>query len=137
VEAAMAAMAMAGILAICCNERVEVIPRKKRVPPTHTHKHRKQSPVFIHFSHPIYRCRPILFLREQPHSPPVNRDANLGEPPLKAHPHLLVWVTNEWRVPATGCNQWLSLAKIPLKVPPAGRNRSLVACTSRCGECIR
>ena len=34
----------------------------------------------------------------------------------------------------TGCNQWLSLAKITLKVPLAGRNRSLVASTSRCGE---
>jgi hypothetical protein len=28
---------------------------------------------------------------------------------------------------STGCNQWLSLAKIVLKVPLAGRNRSLVA----------
>jgi hypothetical protein len=27
----------------------------------------------------------------------------------------------------TGCNQWLSLAKIALKMPLAGRNRSLVA----------
>jgi len=35
-----------------------------------------------------------------------------------------------------GCNQWLSLAKIALKVPPAGRNRSLVALTSNCGEDI-
>jgi hypothetical protein len=35
-----------------------------------------------------------------------------------------------------GCNQWLSLAKIALKVPRADRNRSLVARTSRCGECI-
>ena len=29
------------------------------------------------------------------------------------------------------------LAKIALKVPPSGRNRSLVARTVRCGECIR
>jgi hypothetical protein len=36
---------------------------------------------------------------------------------------------------STGCNQWLSLANIALKVPPAGRNRSLVA--KRCGECIK
>ena len=36
----------------------------------------------------------------------------------------------------TGCNQWLSLAKITLKVPHAGRNRSLVVRTSRCGKCI-
>jgi hypothetical protein len=35
-----------------------------------------------------------------------------------------------------GCNQWLSLAKITLKVPHAGRNRSLVANTNRCGEGI-
>jgi hypothetical protein len=33
-----------------------------------------------------------------------------------------------------GCNQWLSLAKIALKVPIAGRNRSLVANTIMCGE---
>jgi hypothetical protein len=36
-----------------------------------------------------------------------------------------------------GCNQWLSLAKIALKVSLADRNRSLVASTSRCGEVIR
>ena len=36
-----------------------------------------------------------------------------------------------------GCNQWLSLAKLALKVPLAGRSRSLVARTSKCGECIR
>jgi hypothetical protein len=35
-----------------------------------------------------------------------------------------------------GCNQWLSLAKIALKMPLADRNRSLVASTSRCGEGI-
>ena len=33
-----------------------------------------------------------------------------------------------------GCNQCLSLAKIALKVPPVGRNCSLVASTSMCGE---
>ena len=38
---------------------------------------------------------------------------------------------------STGCNQWLSLAKIALKVPRTGRNRSLVARTSECGKCIR
>ena len=37
---------------------------------------------------------------------------------------------------STGCNQFLSLAKVALKVPPNGRNRSLVARTSRCGECV-
>jgi len=36
-----------------------------------------------------------------------------------------------------GCNQWLSLAKIALKMPLAGRNRSLVASTSKYGEGIR
>jgi hypothetical protein len=36
----------------------------------------------------------------------------------------------------TGCNQWLSLAKIALKVPLASRNRSLVANTNMCGEGI-
>jgi hypothetical protein len=36
-----------------------------------------------------------------------------------------------------GCNQWLSVAKIiALKVSLAGRNRSRVANTSRCGEGI-
>ena len=52
VEAAMAAMAMAGILAICCNKRVEVIPRKKRLPHTHTHTHtnRESKPSF----HPLF-----------------------------------------------------------------------------------
>jgi hypothetical protein len=35
-----------------------------------------------------------------------------------------------------GCNQRLSLAKIALKVPLAGRNHSLVLATSRCGEGI-
>ena len=37
---------------------------------------------------------------------------------------------------STGCNQWLSLAKIVLKVPHVGRNRSLVTNTNRCGEGI-
>ena len=36
----------------------------------------------------------------------------------------------------TNCNQWLSLAKITLKVPPIGKNRSLAANTSNCGEGI-
>jgi hypothetical protein len=35
-----------------------------------------------------------------------------------------------------GCNQRLSLAKIALKVTLGGRNRSLVANTSKCGEGI-
>ena len=36
----------------------------------------------------------------------------------------------------TGCNQWLSLTKIALKVPLDVRNRSLMANTSMCGEGI-
>ena len=37
----------------------------------------------------------------------------------------------------TSCNQWLSLTKIAIEVPHDGRNRSLVACTNRCGEYIK
>ena len=51
-------------------------------------------------------------------------------------PHLLVRATSERRVPALVATNG-SHTKIALKVPPAGRNRSLVACTSRCGEFIR
>ena len=52
-------------------------------------------------------------------------------------PHLLVHAGHLWTESTnTGCNQWLSLAKIALKVPHAGRNRSLVANTNRCGEGI-
>jgi hypothetical protein len=38
---------------------------------------------------------------------------------------------------STGCNQWLSLAKITLKVSLDGRNRLLVVNTSKCGKGIR
>ena len=38
---------------------------------------------------------------------------------------------------STGCNQWLSLAELGLKVAPYGRNHSLVACTSICGCATR
>jgi hypothetical protein len=48
-------------------------------------------------------------------------------------PHLLVLATSE-RSTSTVCNHWLSLAKIALKVPLAGRNRSLVADTIRFGK---
>ena len=49
-----------------------------------------------------------------------------------------VSVGHQWtKSTNTGCNQWLSLAKIALKVHLVGRNRSLVANTSRCGEGIR
>jgi hypothetical protein len=52
-------------------------------------------------------------------------------------PPTLTTVGHQWtESTSTGCNQWLSLAKIALKVPTACRNHSLVARTSRCGECI-
>ena len=35
-----------------------------------------------------------------------------------------------------GCNQWLSLTKIALKVPHVDRNRSLVARTNMCGDSV-
>jgi hypothetical protein len=41
----------------------------------------------------------------------------------------------KWPCTIIGCNQWLSLDKIALKVSHVGRNRSLVARTNRCGEC--
>ena len=52
---------------------------------------------------------------------------------LIAHPHLLVWVIIERRVPTlvatSGCH-WLN------KVSPTGGNRSLVARTNKCGWAI-
>lgn len=70
VEAAMAAMAMAGILAICCNKRVEVIPRKKRVPHTHTHTNRESKPNFhLLFSSDIQMQANTLFTRATPLTP--------------------------------------------------------------------
>ena len=66
------------------------------------------------------------------HTPDVNNSMKVIH-----SSHLLVRAANERRVPAfvatNGCH---SLAKIALKVPPVGRNRSVVARTSRCGECI-
>ena len=48
-----------------------------------------------------------------------------------------VSVDHQWTERTSiGYNQWLSLAKITLTMPPAGRNCSLVANTSRCGEGI-
>jgi hypothetical protein len=44
----------------------------------------------------------------------------------KISPHLLVLPTSETESTSTGCNQWLSLVKIALKVPIVDRNRSLV-----------
>jgi hypothetical protein len=56
---------------------------------------------------------------------------------LSHSPSTLSGVGHQWtESTSSGCNQWLSLAKIALKVPPTGKNRSMVACTSRCGECI-
>ena len=52
-------------------------------------------------------------------------------------PPTLTGVGHQWMESTNiGCNQWLSLAKIALKVPHAGRNRSLVARTNKFGECI-
>ena len=49
-------------------------------------------------------------------------------------PPTLTGAGHQWTVSTnTGCTQWLSLAKPALKVAPTGRNRSLVACTSKCG----
>jgi hypothetical protein len=47
--------------------------------------------------------------------------------------NILLWTEST----STGCNQWLSLAEMALKVPHAGRNYSLMANTSRCGEGIQ
>ena len=44
---------------------------------------------------------------------------------------------HHWTVSTNiGCNQWLSLAKTLLKVTLAGRNRSMVARTNKCGWAI-
>ena len=52
-------------------------------------------------------------------------------------PPTLIGVGHQWTENTKiGRNQWLTLAKIATKVPHAGRNRSLVARTSRCGECM-
>ena len=46
-------------------------------------------------------------------------------------------VSHQWTESInTRCNQWISLAKITLKVSPAGWNCELVARISRCGEGI-
>ena len=52
-------------------------------------------------------------------------------------PPTLIGMGHQWTENTNiGCNQRLSLAKLALKVPPIDRNRSLVACTNMCGECI-
>ena len=44
---------------------------------------------------------------------------------------------HQWTVSInTSCNQWLSLAKPTLKMAPAGRNCSLMTCTSKCGWAV-
>ena len=56
---------------------------------------------------------------------------------LIAHPHLLMWANNERWVPTLAAtNQWFSMINLILKVVPIGRNRSLVANTSKCGWAI-
>ena len=51
-----------------------------------------------------------------------------------AHLHLLVPGHQRTVSTSKSCNQWLSLAKTLLKVALVGGNRSLVACTSKCGQ---
>ena len=55
---------------------------------------------------------------------------------LSGHPHT---GAGHQRTVSTNndCNQWLSLAKTLLKMAIVGRNRSLVAHTSKCGWAIR
>jgi hypothetical protein len=49
-----------------------------------------------------------------------------------------IGVGHQWTVStSTGYNQWLSLAKPTLKVPPVGRKRSVVAHTAKCGWATR
>ena len=55
---------------------------------------------------------------------------------LTAHPHLLVWATNQQFLPALVTSSWLSLVELELKVAPAGRSCSLLAHTSKCGWAI-
>ena len=46
-----------------------------------------------------------------------------------------VGVGRQWTESTSiGCNQWLSLVKMTLRVSLVGRNRSLVASASKCGE---
>ena len=53
-------------------------------------------------------------------------------------PRTLTGAGHHWTVStSTSCNEWLSLAKTLLKVALAGRNRSLIARTSKCGWAIR
>ena len=68
---------------------------------------------------------------------PKNSPNNDEDLRLIVHPHLPVWVGHQWMVSTnTSYNKWLSLAKPCLKVPHVGRNRSLVARTSKCGWAI-
>ena len=56
---------------------------------------------------------------------------------LIAHPHLLVLGHHRTVSTNKGCNQWLLLTKILLKVALAGGNHLLVARTSKCGRAIK
>ena len=59
-------------------------------------------------THPFALCSPDFI---SPFVPPL--DLPTCGVCVIAHPHLLVWITSEWRVLTNG-----SLAKIALKVPP-------------------
>ena len=57
--------------------------------------------------------------------------------PIAYSPPTLTSVGHQWTVSTnTSCNQWFSLTKSILKVAHVGRNRSLVANTSKCGCAI-
>jgi hypothetical protein len=48
-------------------------------------------------------------------------------------PPTLTDARHQWTFSSSiGCNQWLSLAKLALKVAPTGRNCSPMTCTSKC-----
>ena len=100
---------------------------QQRVSPHRPHGQRVGDPLGgvglgIHVFHKQY-------LKSRHHAPHPHTPSTLPTPAGVGH---------QWKKSTrTGCNQWLSLVKITLKVPHAGRNRSVVANTSRCGEGIR
>jgi hypothetical protein len=52
-------------------------------------------------------------------------------------PPTLTGVGHQWMASTcTGCNQYLSLAKLALKVALVGRNRSVVTCTASVGRLL-
>ena len=76
-----------------------------------------------HFSSLLRVSYPFLWFKEYSYSSPTLTG--------------VARVDHQWTESTTnGCNQWLSLAKLALKMPPTNRNCSPVARTSRCGEHI-